>query len=206
MNFRSADPSIVRSVKQRELLNVWLRAIARPGSLPRAEDFQPEHIQDEMPDLMRFDVIGSGDLARFLITYEGTRLTTVYDSEAVDPLDRINRFLDDAIGPKRYQRVYQSYHACVTGKRPTYSVASVYDRQGRQVSYERLLLPFGRPDTVEQIVGSYKAISIDGGFQIRGLMGLDVQAEPEVIVRALIDRDTAGPTPGPAGDDVIEMV
>ena len=29
MEFESADPSVVRSIKQRELLNTWLRAAAK---------------------------------------------------------------------------------------------------------------------------------------------------------------------------------
>jgi hypothetical protein len=49
MHFSSADPSI-RSVRQRELLNVWLRAIARPRALPRIEDFQPERIARDVGD------------------------------------------------------------------------------------------------------------------------------------------------------------
>ena len=41
--------------------------------------------------------------------------------------------------------------------------AMVPDADGKEVSFERLLLPFGSADSVEQIVGSYKAISIEGG-------------------------------------------
>jgi hypothetical protein len=63
--------------------------------------------------------------------------------------------------------VLPSYLACLVHRRPTYSVATVQDADGKDVSYERLLLPFGGADAVEQIVGSYKAISIEGGFKIR---------------------------------------
>jgi len=38
------------------------------------------------------------------------------------------------------------------------------------------LLPFGHGDHVEQIIGSYKAISIEGGFQeSANLMGVTAQ-------------------------------
>ena len=63
------------------------------------------------------------------------------------------------------------------------------DADNKDVSYERLLLPFGRGDTVEQIVGSYKSISIEGGFKINNLMGLRPKAVPVISVRAIIDRD-----------------
>ncbi len=49
------------------------------------------------------------------------------------------------------------YRACLAHKRPTYSISTVQDADGKDVSYERLLLPFGSGGDVEQIVGSYKA-------------------------------------------------
>ena len=74
-------------------------------------------------------------------------------------------------------------------KRPVFSISTAQDADGKDVSYERLLLPFGREDRVEQIVGSYKAISIEGAFKIHNLMGLRPKAIPEILVRAIIDRD-----------------
>jgi hypothetical protein len=65
----------------------------------------------------------------------------------------------------------------------------VQDTDNKDVSYERLLLPFGRGDAVEQIVGTYKSISIEGGFKINNLMGLRPKAVPVILVRAIIDRD-----------------
>jgi len=103
---------------------------------------------------------------------------------------------DDAIGPARYARVVASYLACLARKRPTYSVSVVQDADGKDVSYERLLLPFGSADKVEQIVGSYKAISIEGGFKLNNLMGLKSKATPVSVVNAVIDLDLAR---GPAG-------
>ena len=50
----------------------------------------------------------------------------------------------------------------------------VQDADGKDVSYERLLLPFGSAGKVEQIVGSFKAISIEGGFKVNNLMGITV--------------------------------
>ena len=35
MEFESAQPSVVKSIKQRDLLNTWLRLYARDQSLPR---------------------------------------------------------------------------------------------------------------------------------------------------------------------------
>jgi hypothetical protein len=206
MDFCSASPSIVRSVKQRDLLNAWLRAFDKRRVLPRLEDYRPDRIADELADLMGFDVIGAGERVRFLITQEGSRLTATYGNEHIDPDKRTNRYLDDAIGPQRYARVLPSYLACLAHRRPTYSVAMVQDADGKDVSYERLLLPFGSADAVEQIVGSYKAISIEGGFKIKDLMGVSSKPVPESVIKAVIDRNIVmNSSRHAAADDLVEL-
>jgi hypothetical protein len=206
MQFESANPSVVRSVRQRDLLNAWLRALGQRRALPALGDYQPERIADELADLMGFDVEGSGDAARFLITQEGSRLTATYGNEHIDPDKRTNRYLDDAIGPLRYARVVPSYRACLARKRPTYSISVVQDADGKDVSYERLLLPFGSADAVQQIIGSYKAISIEGGFKVNNLMGVRSKATPVSVLNAVIDLDfVRGPAGQRASDDVIEL-
>jgi hypothetical protein len=205
MEFESANPSVVRSIKQRVLLDAWLRAPHRQ-ILPALADFNPDGVLDEMADMMGFDVAGHGDDARFLITHEGTRLTATYGNDDVDPAKRTNRYLDDAIGPERYANVVANYHACVAHKRPAYSISTVQDADGKDVSYERLLLPFGSADAVEQIVGSYKSISIEGGFKVNNLMGLRPKAVPVILVRAIIDRDLVTVTASRrSSDDVVEL-
>ena len=205
MQFESANPSVIRSVKQRELLNAWLRARGKYQALPAIGEYRPDRIADELADMMGFDVTGAGETARFLITQEGARLTATYGSD-IDPDKRTNRFLDDAIGPDRYARVVHSYRACLARKRPTYSISMVQDLDGKDVSYERLLLPFGSADKVEQIIGSYKAISIEGGFKINNLMGIRSRATPVSVINAVIDRDfVAAPADHRASDDIVEL-
>jgi hypothetical protein len=171
MQFESADPSVVRSIRQRDLLNTWLRAAVRQRRIPLLRDFQPDRVADEMVDMMEYEVVGNGDGARFLIAHEGARLATTYGSDHIAPAERTNRYLDDAIGPERYARVVASYRACMAHQRPAYSISTVQDADGKNVSCERLLLPFGEGEAVQQIVGSFKSISIEGGFKISDLMG-----------------------------------
>jgi hypothetical protein len=206
MEFASANPSVVRSVKQRDLLNAWLRALGNGRALPMLADYRPERIADELVDMMGYDVEGEGHDARFLITQEGSRLSTTYGNEHIDPDKRTNRYLDDAIGPARYARVVPSYRACLAHKRPTYSISTVRDADGKEVSYERLLLPFGSAGKVEQIVGSFKAISIEGRFKVNNLMGLRSGATPVSVINAVIDLDfVRAPAAVGASDDVIEL-
>ena len=133
-------------------------------------------------------------------------MTATYGNEHIDPDKRTNRYLDDAIGPERYARVVPSYRACLARRRPTYSVSMLQDADGKDVSYERLLLPFGSAGGVEQIVGSYKAISIEGGFKINNLMGVRSRATPVSVINAVIDLDLVRPAARRgAADDVIEL-
>jgi hypothetical protein len=206
MQFQSANASIVRSIRQRDLLNAWLRALRKPKPLPSQLDFKPERINDdELADMMGFNVEGDGETARYVITHEGTRLTATYGNDHVDPAERTNRYLDDAIGPDRYARVVASYRACIALKRPTYSVSMVRDGDGKDVSYERLLLPFGPAERVKQIVGSYKAISLDGGFKVDNLMGLKSRNVPIVAINAVIDQEIAR-RPVTLPDDILEVI
>jgi hypothetical protein len=206
MNFSSANPSVVRSIKQRMLLNTWLRALRRSRALPSLADFRPDGTADELPDMMRFTVEGNDETARFLITQEGARLALIYGSDHIDPVMRTNRYLDDAIGPERYARVLPCYRECVMRRRPTYSISHVQDDEGREVSYERLLLPFGGSGGVEQIVGSYKSISIEGRFKLNSLMGLETVSVPVRVVNAVIDNELAPrPSSYHADNDVIEL-
>ena len=206
MEFKSADPSVVRNIMQRVLLNAWLRAAQKHQPLPLLADFEPGDISGELPDMMGYDVEGDGGDARFVIKQEGARLTATYGSEHVEPARRTNRYLHDAIGEARYARVVPSYLACVSHGRPIYSVSTVQDADGTDVSYERLLLPFGFADRVEQIVGSFKAISLEGGFKITNLMGLQAGSVPLIQVQAVVDLAIA---PAPAHrrstDDVVEL-
>ena len=67
-------------------------------------------------------------------------------------------------------------------------------------------MPFGSGDAVQQIVGSFKCISIDGGFKISNLMGLRPKAEPVILVRAIIDRAFVPVSAkAPSSDEIIEL-
>ena len=206
MEYASADPSVVRSIRHRVLLNAWLRALSKPHSLPMLTDFDPETRRGEFDEMMAFDVEDGDGTARFLITQEGSRLTATYGSEHILPEARTNRYLDDAIGADRYVRVVSCYLTCVARKRPTYSITTVRDPDDKEVSYERLLLPFGRACDVEQIIGAYNMISIEGNFTLSNLMGHRPMAAPKRLVNAVIDREPARRPAGVrASDDIVEV-
>jgi hypothetical protein len=206
MEFQSANPSVVRSIKQRALLNAWTRALREPAPLPALADFNPDGLVDEMPEMMAFDVERNGESTRLFIIQEGSRLAAAYGAEHIDPAERINRYLDVSVDSIVYARVLPCYMTCIARKRPTYSIAMVKDADGKEVSFERLLLPFGSGEVVERIIGSYKAISIEGGFKVENLMGLRADTRPVRLLNAVVDQELARRPPGVRiADDIIEV-
>ena len=79
------------------------------------------------------------------------------------------------------------------------------DADGKEVSYERLLLPFGSDNRVVHIVGSFKAISIEGGIKVKDLMALQADRVPVTLIQAVIDRTHATPAGARTADDVVEI-
>jgi hypothetical protein len=52
LDFGSANPSVVKSITRRDLLNTWLRFYALDLRIPRIEEYRPERLTDELPDLV----------------------------------------------------------------------------------------------------------------------------------------------------------
>jgi hypothetical protein len=199
LNFESAQPSVVKSIKQRDLLNTWLRLYARNQSMPRMDEYQPERIEDELPDLVFFTVDTSVQPPRLTIQSDGTRMSNAYGHTGK------GRFLDEYLGARLAPIVMPVYYECIARRLPAYTIATIDDIYRRIVAYERLLLPFSEDRDVTHIIASLKTISEDGGFEIKNLMrGSDQLPVPKL--RSIIDRDLFHRAPGriPAGD-VIEF-
>lgn len=199
LEFESAGPSIVKSIKQRDLLNTWLRLYARNQSIPRMSEYQPARIEDELPDLVFYTVDTEVQLPRLTIQSDGTRMSTAYGNTGK------GRYLDEYLGAKLAPIVMPVYYECVARRLPTYTISTIDDVYGRIVAYERLLLPFSDQGGVTHVVASLKTISEDGGFEIRNLMrGNDKLPVPKL--RAIIDRDLFHRAPGRISPgDVLEF-
>jgi hypothetical protein len=199
LEFQSAGPSVVKSIKQRDLLNTWLRLYARDQSIPRMSEYQPARIEDELPDLVLYTVDTGTQPPRLTIQSDGTRMASAYGHTGK------GRLLDEYLGPRLAPIVMPVYYECIARRLPVYTISNIDDSYGRIVAYERLLLPFSTADNVTRMIASLKTISEDGGFEIRNLMrGNDTL--PVAKLRTVIDRDLFHRAPGriPAGD-VIEF-
>ncbi len=199
MEFESANPSVVKSIKQRDLLNTWLRLYARQQQMPRIEEYQPSRLADELPDLVYYTVDSAGLPPRLMIESDGTRMSSAYGHTGK------GRYLDEYLGARLVPVVMPVYYQCVERALPVYTISNIDDLYGRIVAYERLLLPFSEGGSVTHIIASLKTISEDGGFEIRNLMrGNDTL--PTAKLRSVIDRNLFHRAPGriPPGD-VIEF-
>ena len=199
MEFQSANPTIVKSIKQRDLLNTWLRLYAREQVMPRIEEYQPSRLDDELPDLVYYTVDTSQTPPRLTIQSDGTRMSTAYGNTGK------GRYLDEYVGAKLVSIVMPVYYEAVQRGLPVYTISHIDDIYGRIVAYERLLLPFSDGGGVNHVIASLKTISEEGGFEIKNLMRAN-DALPIAKLRAVIDHDLFHRAPGriPAGD-VIEF-
>ncbi|SPP95948.1 MULTISPECIES: PAS domain-containing protein [Bradyrhizobium] len=189
LDFASAAPSVVKSIRQRDLLNTWLRLYARRQIAPAIWEYQPVRLEEELSDLIYYTVEFSTPTTRLIIQSEGTRISRAYGHTGKGVP------LDDYVGPRHAPFVIPIYHECVARGLPVYSVADVDDVYGRIVAYERLLLPFQTDGKVCHVIASVKTFCEDGGFEIKNLMrGNDALPRPKM--RAVIDRELFHRAPG----------
>lgn len=199
LDFVSVNPSVVKSIRQRDLLNTWLRLYARNNKLPSIGEYQPERLREELPDLVYYTVDGSHVPPRITIQSNGTRMSTAYGRNGK------GRQLDEYVGPRLAPLVMPVYHECLKRHLPVYTISHIVDIYHWVVAYERLLLPFSEGGAVTDVIASLKTISEDGGFEIKNLMRGD-DAMPTSVLRSVIDRDLFYRPPGRfAVGDAIEF-
>jgi hypothetical protein len=199
VKFECASPSVVKSIKQRDLLNTWLRLYGREQRAPRIQEYQPERLSDELPDLVYYTVDTTREPPSLTIQSSGTRMSNAYGDTGK------GRSLDEYVGPRFVPIVMPVYYECVRRRLPVYTISHLDDIYGRVVAYERLLLPFSDGDAVTDVIASLKTICEDGGFEINNLMRTN-EALPRVKLRTVIDRDLFHRPPRRiAADDVIEI-
>jgi len=206
MDFESASPAIVKSIKQRDLLNAWLR-LYRGGRQPTLAAYAPDRLNDEERDLVYYKVFANENGPRFLINSEGSRLAQGYGR--VDTGNK-GTWLDEYLRPEVVPIVLPVYLECARRMLPIYTIAKIVDVRGQTIDYERLMLPFFAGGRLSDILMSAKLISEASRFELNNLFRVREKL-PVPTLRAVIDRDlTMSGTPrqrqsaGP--DDQLEIV
>ena len=109
MPFESAAPSIIRSIKQRDLLNTWLRLRNGPAGIPQLADYHPARLEDELKDIVYYLVKRDGSRWQFIIDSNGSRLSQAYGTVGTN---NVGRDLRDYVGPRMVDLVLPIYEAC----------------------------------------------------------------------------------------------
>jgi hypothetical protein len=182
MDFASADPSIVRSTRQREMLSVWLALYSRIQQIPEFEEFKTNGLTGDLDDLVFYLVEPHGDGADFLIESDSPRTYQPYGKSGK------GRYLHEYLPPKTRDRVMPVYNECVRKRLPMFTVSRVEAINGAEVEFERLLLPFADSAGVGRVIASLNTVSIAGEFEIRHLMKRK-EFLPRYDILSVIDRE-----------------
>jgi hypothetical protein len=185
MHFESAAPSIVKSIKQRDLLNTWLRLRRDRWGFPPIAEYLPARLEEERKELVYYIVLSEPDGWRFLIDSKGSTAAQAYGTSNKN---NIGTDLREYLPADMRTLVLPLYFECATRQLPIYSVSKLEDVSARIVFHERLLLPFFSEGQISHVIASLKAISEDGKFEINNLLR-NPDKLPEYHVRAVIDRD-----------------
>jgi hypothetical protein len=186
MEFQSAAPSIVKSDKQRELLNAWLQLRDKTPQ-PALTDYTPDRLGAEQRDLVHYKVFATANGQRFMINSEGSRLALSYGH--VRPGNK-GTWLDEYLDPEMLPVVLPVYVECTRRRLPVYTITQIADVRGQTVDYERLALPFFADGDVSDIVICAKLISEASRFELNNLFRVREKL-PIPTIRAVIDQELA---------------
>jgi hypothetical protein len=184
MDFQSASPSVVKSVKQRDLLNAWLRLHDHDAQAALAA-YAPDRLGEEQRDLVHYKVFATAVGPRFMINSEGSRLAQGYG--------RVNAgnkgtWLDEYLSPELLPVVLPVYRECAARRLPVYTITRIDDVRGQIIDYERIALPFFERAAVSDILMSAKLISEASRFELNNLFRVRERL-PIPAIRAVIDQD-----------------
>lgn len=184
MEFQSVSPSIIKSVKQRDLLNAWLRLYDK-NPQPALGDYAPDRLSEEQRDLVHYKVVGMATGPRFMINSEGSRLALAYGN--VNPANK-GTWLDEYLESEMLPSVLPVYVECTKRRLPVYTITRFDDVRGQTIDYERLAMPFFDGGGVSDIIMSAKLISEASGLELSNLFRVRERL-PVPTVRAVIDQE-----------------
>ena len=168
--YRPSAPGVVKSVRQRWLLDYWNR-LSRDGAPPDWADLDRAELETCMADITILDVAADGAGPRFRIFAHGKNVGRLYGTDCE------GKFLDEVLPDAVREGILETYAQAASARRPVYTVSEVQDSELRPVYYERLLLPFaGAGGPVNRIIGFLEMVSPEGAFDRNRLLSDPVAA------------------------------
>jgi hypothetical protein len=135
--------------------------------VPQWQKLDVERLSGFQENLSFLDVVrDAGGAMRFLIRFHGQTIRRAYASP-----DGRGRYLDEIVSATTCSTGLAPYEKAARDGMPIYTILQVSDRQGRNVSAERLLLPFGRDGaTADRILAAFEFICDEGAFDSDALL------------------------------------
>lgn len=134
----------IPSPRARALFDWWTGMLAG-RAMPLRRDFLAEELAAWWPDLILYDVERGNGAIRFRFRVHGANAVTS------DGGNFTGRHLDDVLPAHMAQPIVDCYRAVEQTRLPLYSQSHRLSAQGYNVSFERLIVPFGAGD-VEQLL------------------------------------------------------
>jgi hypothetical protein len=115
----------------------WWATKRGARTLPTRGDFLAEELVPWWPDLVFYEIERGSGAPRFRFRVHG-------DNAAIaDGGNFTGRFLDEVLPRESANQVLDCYNAVFRAQLPLYSRSHRFSRDGHNIGFERLLLPFG---------------------------------------------------------------
>jgi hypothetical protein len=158
MIFQRTSADRIFSISQRALLSYWQHlAAGRPYPAPR--EFTPAERIHDPKQLVIWQVEHERGRRRYRAKHHGAHVAEVFGQSWA------GRTMDEVVPEFGRAFALHSTETCATTGCAVYTIFRTLDPQARPIDCERLLLPLGERDKVEQIVASLQLISLEGEFR-----------------------------------------
>src|SRR5688572_5316847 len=174
MPFQQVSLHSIRSNNQRALATQW-NTLAAANGFPAIDVFQPQAAGHNPEQIIVWDVDHAGEagLRRFRVRTVGLRAMEAFGGSMV------GKTMEELVPPALRAISLDGARECAQSGCAVYEIISTVDANAHQVDCERLLLPFGDGNSVDQIVASLQLISFQGTVE-REAIRRDFEAGPQV--------------------------
>jgi hypothetical protein len=183
MPFQRVSLHSIRSSNQRALATHW-NTLAVGRGFPTIAAFNPQSTGHSPEQIVQWDVESMDETGdrRFRVRAMGLRAAEAFGSGL------IGKTMEELVPPALRAISLNGARECAASGCAVYEVITTVDANAHQVDCERLLLPFGNGDSVEQIVASLQLISFQGTVE-RQVIARDFEAGPQVMFSGKIPSD-----------------
>jgi len=183
MPFQRVSLHSIRSSNQRALATQW-NVLAASAAFPSIGGFQPQAAGHSLEQIVLWDVAPTGEMdgRSFRVRQVGLRASEAFGGEV------IGKTMEELVPPALRTISVNGARECVESGCAIYEIITTVDGNAHQVDCERLLLPFGDGDIVEQIVASLQLISFQGTVE-RQAIRRDFETGPQVAFSGMILSD-----------------